>query len=155
MGSLGALCNGSQVSGVPLTNGTRIFGNGTQASILLRNSPGDSKQAKGENQCYALKHLGGVLRALWESMNTTDVIVLRILEFPLWLSRLRTWLVSMRMWVWSLASLSELRIWCCHELWYRWQTRLGSCIACLWLAAVALIRPLAWELAYACCRCGL
>ena len=32
----------------------------------------------------------------------------------------------------SLASLSELRIWCCRELWYR-------------PATVALIRPLAWE----------
>ena len=29
----------------------------------------------------------------------------------------------------SLASLSGLRIWCCHELWCRSKTRLGSCIA--------------------------
>ena len=40
------------------------------------------------------------------------------------------------MWVQSLASLSGLRIWCCHELWCR-------------AAAVALIRPLAWEPPYA------
>ena len=39
------------------------------------------------------------------------------LEFPLWLSRLRTQLVSMRMWVKSLASLRGLRIRWCHELW--------------------------------------
>ena len=32
-------------------------------------------------------------------------------DFPLWLSRLRTDIVSMRMQVQSLASLSELRIW--------------------------------------------
>ena len=50
-------------------------------------------------------------------------------EFPLWLSGLRTWLVSMRMWVWSLASLSGLRIWHCHKLWCRWQTWLRSCFA--------------------------
>ena len=40
---------------------------------------------------------------------------------------------SMRMWVRSLVSLSELRIWHCHELQCRLQTRLRSCIA----AAVA------------------
>ena len=37
-------------------------------------------------------------------------------EFPLWLSGLRTGLVSMRMRVRSLASLSGLRIQCCREL---------------------------------------
>ena len=57
--------------------------------------------------------------------------------FPLWLIRLRTWLVSMRIWIWSLALLSRLRIWCCHEL--------------LWCGpvAAALIQPLALELPYA------
>jgi len=40
----------------------------------------------------------------------------------------QTQLVSMRMQVRSLASLSGLRIQCCHELWYRLQTRLGSCV---------------------------
>ena len=39
------------------------------------------------------------------------------------------WLVSMRMQVWTLASLSGLRIQQCHELWYRSQTQLGSCVA--------------------------
>ena len=34
-------------------------------------------------------------------------------EFPLWLSGLRTLLVSMRTWVQSLASFSGLRIWPC------------------------------------------
>ena len=37
--------------------------------------------------------------------------------------------ISMRTWVQSLASLSGLRIWCCHELWCKLQTQLGSCIA--------------------------
>ena len=34
-----------------------------------------------------------------------------------------------RLWVRSVATLSELRIRCCHELWCRSQTRLGSGIA--------------------------
>ena len=59
-------------------------------------------------------------------------------------------LVSMRLWVQPLASLSGLEIQCCHDLWYR------SCIldpSLLWLwhrlAAVAPIQPLAWGLPYA------
>ena len=36
---------------------------------------------------------------------------------------------STRMWVQSLALLSELRIWHCRELWCRSQTWLGSCVA--------------------------
>ena len=73
------------------------------------------------------------------------------LEFPLWLSRLRTWLVSMRMWSRSLASLSGLRIWNCHELQCRSQRQLGSgvAVAVVWSSAEAWIRPLAWELPYA------
>ena len=38
-------------------------------------------------------------------------------------------LVSMRIQVQSLALLSGLGIWHCHELWRRSQTRLGSCVA--------------------------
>ena len=48
---------------------------------------------------------------------------------------------TMRLQVWSLDSLNRLRIWCCH--------RCGSDLVLLWLwhrlAAIALIRPLAWE----------
>ena len=57
-----------------------------------------------------------------------------------------TQLVSKRKQVQSLALLSELRIWHCHELWCRSQTRLGSGIAVAvvyGLAATALIQPLA------------
>ena len=50
-------------------------------------------------------------------------------KFLSWLSGLRTRLVSMRMQVRSLASLSGLRIWRCHDLWCRLQTLLRSCIA--------------------------
>ena len=48
----------------------------------------------------------------------------------------RTRLGTMWFWVPSLASLNGLRIWRCHELWYR-------------LAAIALIQPLAREPPYA------
>ena len=48
---------------------------------------------------------------------------------------------TMRLSVRSLASLSGLRIWRCRGLWCRSQTQLGSRRP----AAVALIRPLAWE----------
>ena len=41
------------------------------------------------------------------------------LGVPVWLSGLRTPLVSMRMRVQSLASISVLRIWHCQKLWHR------------------------------------
>ena len=41
----------------------------------------------------------------------------------------RTWLASMRMQVQSLALFRGLRIHCCHELWCRLQTCLGSYLA--------------------------
>ena len=50
----------------------------------------------------------------------------RMWEFPLWLSGLRTWVVSMRKQVRSLASLSVLRIQCCCELWCRSQMQFRS-----------------------------
>ena len=50
-------------------------------------------------------------------------------EFSLWLSRLQTQLVSMRLWVQSLALLSGLRIPCCPELWFRLQLRSGVAVA--------------------------
>ena len=36
---------------------------------------------------------------------------------------------AMSLWVRSLALLSGLRIRCCHGLWYRLQTWLGTCVA--------------------------
>ena len=61
----------------------------------------------------------------------------------------------MRLGVLSLASLSGLGIWRCHELCCRSQTRLGSHVTLLWLwlwcrlAAVAPVGPLGWEPPYA------
>ena len=57
----------------------------------------------------------------------------------------------MRMQVQYLALLSELRIWCCCELWCRLQMRLRSGVVWLWCrpAAAAPIQPLTWEPPYA------
>ena len=51
-------------------------------------------------------------------------------EFPLCLERI--WLISMRMQIRSLASLSGSGFRCCHELWCRLQTWLGFLILWLW-----------------------
>ena len=75
-------------------------------------------------------------------------------EFLLWLRGLRTWLVSMRMQVQSLALLSESQ----SSIAASWGVgrRCGWDLALLWLlprpAAAALIPPLAWGTAI-CCRC--
>ena len=52
-----------------------------------------------------------------------------IMEFPLWLSILRTGTVSVRMQVPSLALLSRLRIPSCYKLQYRSQRQLESGVA--------------------------
>ena len=70
--------------------------------------------------------------------------------------------MSLRMRVWSLASLGGLRIWCCHELWCSSQMQLGSHIA----VALVLVQNL-WQAGSCssdsmpslgtsiCCRCSL
>ena len=57
-------------------------------------------------------------------------------------------LVTMRLWVRCLASLSGLRIWCFHSCGVARRHCLDPTLPCR-LAAVALIRPVAWELPYA------
>ena len=72
--------------------------------------------------------------------------------FLFWLSELRTWLVSMRMQVWSLALLSGLRIPHCLELQcLGLRCSLDLALPWLWhiLEAAARIWALAWELPYA------
>ena len=51
-------------------------------------------------------------------------------EVPFVVQQKWIWLLSMRMWVHSLASLSGLGIRRCHELWCRLQTWLGSSVGC-------------------------
>ena len=81
---------------------------------------------------------GGKMNMTWER------------EFPLWLSGLWTWLVSMRMQVWSLASLS-LRMWCCLSCGVGHTCGSDTVLLWLWrgLAAAAPTWPVAWELPYA------
>ena len=61
------------------------------------------------------------------------------------------WLAPMRTKVWSLASLTGLKIQLCYELWCRSQTQIRSQLLWLWCrpAATAPIWPLAWEFPYA------
>ena len=65
----------------------------------------------------------------WDTHGSSFDLKIIILEFSLWLSGLWTQLVSVRMWIQSLASLSGLRIWHCCELWDRSQVQLGSGVA--------------------------
>ena len=51
------------------------------------------------------------------------------LGVPIMAQRKRIWLGAMSLWVWSLTSLSGLRIWRCCELWCRLQMQLRSGIA--------------------------
>ena len=70
---------------------------------------------------------------------------------PVMAQQKRIWLVTMRTQVWSLASVSGLRIPHCHELWCSSQMRFGSGVAVAWLrpVATALIQSIAWEPPYA------
>ena len=63
----------------------------------------------------------------------------------------RMQLGTMRLQVQSLASLTELRIWHCHELWCRSQNsaQIWHCCGCGRLVAKAPTGPLAWEPPYA------
>ena len=58
---------------------------------------------------------------------------------------------TMSLQVRSLASLSGLRVRCCHELWCSRRPGLDPALLWLWCrpAAIAQIRPLAWEPPYA------
>ena len=67
---------------------------------------------------------------------------------PMCLKILRTWLVSSRMWVQSLASCSGLRILCCCKPQCRSQRQLRSGVAVVVASAAAPVQPLTWELPY-------
>ena len=65
----------------------------------------------------------------WSLPYTAQLIKNSSWGVPIVVQQKRIRLGNIRLWVRSLASLSGLRIWCCHELWCRSQMRLGSCIA--------------------------
>ena len=79
-------------------------------------------------------------------------------EYLLWLSRLRTQLVFMRIQIRSLVSLNGLRIQCCRELWHRSKMWLRPGVAVPVAVAVAgscssdSTPSLGTSI---CCRCGL
>ena len=75
----------------------------------------------GNNQRQGLKEIKWVPLVKEIKISFSGVLVVA--------QRYRTWIVSMRMWVGSLASLTGLRIRCCRELWCRSQMQLRSCIA--------------------------
>ena len=60
-------------------------------------------------------------------------------------------LITIRMWVPSLALLSGSGIWCCRELRCRLQTpfRFQGAVSVQMIEAVATIQPLVWEPPYA------
>ena len=67
----------------------------------------------------------------------------------------RIQLVSMRIWVGSLASPSGSGIQCCPELWYRSQMRLGTCMAMALAVASSCSSDLTPSLGTSLCReCG-
>ena len=118
----------------PRWGGSCLVGVSSEDSLLTSWEVFIWAEAKGDSSLIGEWQWGG----LWSHFPArSEAIVLSlqvfrncyILEFPLWLSGLRTWLVSMRMWVWFLVSLSGLAIWCCCELWCKSQMRLGSPIA--------------------------
>ena len=67
---------------------------------------------------------------IWFNLKST-------LGVPMMAQRLTNRLGTMMLRVQSLALLSGLKIWRCHELWCRSQMQLGSCVA------VAVTRPAA------------
>ena len=72
---------------------------------------------------------------------------MEIIGVPIVTQQKETQLVSMRMWVRSLASLGGLRIWCCQDLWCRSQMWLGFHIAVTVVLAGSCTS--AWERPYA------
>ena len=81
-------------------------------------------------------------------IEVTFILNLKIMEFHLWLSGLRTHLVSMRMQVQSLALLSGLRIQHCCKC--NIGSRYSSDLAWPWhTPAAAVLIPPSWELPYA------
>ena len=75
------------------------------------------------------RKLSGEVSNMWSSETAKLDSESELMEFPLRLGRLRPRLVSMRMRVQSLASLSGLRIWSCRELQRRSQMQLRSGVA--------------------------
>ena len=66
-----------------------------------------------------------ILPMSWKDFAIFIFIFFKCMEFLLWAQQKRIWVGTTRLWVWSLASLSGLRIQHCWELWCRSQMQLG------------------------------
>ena len=74
---------------------------------------------------------------------------------PLGAQWLPTQILPMSLWVWSLAPLSWLRIYCCHELFCRWQMLLGSHVVVAVVSALSYSSDSTPHLGTSvCCACS-
>ena len=93
------------------------------------------------------RNFAGQRRVAWNIQSPeTEKFATKV---PIVAQQWQTWLVTMRKQVWSLASLRELRIQRCFELWCRLQTWLRSDTAVGVASSCSFNSPLAWELLYA------
>ena len=76
--------------------------------------------------CFITEALGLHIRKVGKCSTKNLPIILGVLVVAEWK---QIQLGIKRLWVRSLASLSELRIQHCRELWCRLQTQLGTCVA--------------------------
>ena len=92
----------------------------------------ERQERLGKTGSFPLNYL------IWQyntsSFSISCLILLVILKHtffgvPIIVQQKQIWLGTMRLWVWSLASLSELKIRCCHELWCKLQLGLRSGVA--------------------------
>ena len=90
--------------------------------IILQQRTEESKREQAMQTCKESVPSGGKSRCKGPEQNQAKGV-------PVAAQQKRIRLVSMRMQVQSLASLSGLRIWHCHKLWCRSQTWLRYCVA--------------------------
>ena len=153
-------CNGnSMVSGAETSmvwlRGTKS--GGVAAFCFIRHTLLDFRMNWGGGQSFG--EMSSYLDGSGSRGGITGTVFIynkqRNMEFSLWLSGLRTRLVSMRMWVQSLASLSALRILHCHKLECRSQIWLRSGVTVAVMQASSCNSDLTSSPGTSiCCRCG-
>ena len=97
---------------------------------------------------YIRLRFTSMLVVSYETMNFSFFILTKEVEVPVVVQQKCIRLVTMRLWVPSLASLSWLRIWHCHEPWCR-RHGLDPAWPWLWCRLAVVDRPLAREPPYA------
>ena len=142
-------------------------GQGEQWKEHRRGCEDAELRSQGSLACLSAKaglHLSEPLPlTLWSTWTYVQVmlrmklplITRPLLGFPVMAQQKRIWLVSMKMWVRSLASLSGSGIQRCCELWCRSQTQLGSHIAVAAMWASGYSSDVTPHLGTSiCCGCG-